>query len=176
MRAIEGAVGAMSAYELLALAFVTAIVVAVMVASRAALSALWARYRRRMSIAGSLLWLYGLALVLLGIAERRGYGPAVVIDAVFTATPWLAVAAMTLATAYLLWRVLAEELLTLRQLCGAVLVSAAFAVAWVTVVRAAGMQIGGMQTRDAAWMLSPALLPLLASVVAPWSLNRIRHV
>ena len=40
MRAIEGAVVAMNAYELLALAFVAAIVVAVMVSARAAFTAL----------------------------------------------------------------------------------------------------------------------------------------
>jgi hypothetical protein len=28
---------------------------------------------------------------------------------------------------------------------------------------------------DVAWMLSPALLPLMASVLAPWSFSRIRH-
>jgi hypothetical protein len=28
---------------------------------------------------------------------------------------------------------------------------------------------------DAVWMLSPVLLPLMASVLAPWSLSRIRH-
>jgi hypothetical protein len=25
------------------------------------------------------------------------------------------------------------------------------------------------------WILSPALLPLMVSVLAPWSLSRIRH-
>jgi hypothetical protein len=29
---------------------------------------------------------------------------------------------------------------------------------------------------NAVWMLSPALLPLTASVLAPWSLNRLRHM
>jgi hypothetical protein len=48
--------------------------------------------------------------------------------------------------------------------------------AWLTMLRAAGVQIAGMPTMDAVWMLSPALLPLMASVLAPWSLNRIRHI
>ena len=81
-----------------------------------------------------------------------------------------------LATGYLLWRGFAEQLLTLRAACGAVLVSAAFGVAWVTLLRAAGVQLAGMPTTDAAWMLSPTLLPLMASVLAPWSLSRIRHM
>jgi hypothetical protein len=28
---------------------------------------------------------------------------------------------------------------------------------------------------EAVWMLSPVLLPLMASVLAPWSLSRMRH-
>jgi hypothetical protein len=32
-----------------------------------------------------------------------------------------------------------------------------------------------MPARDAVGMLSPVLLPLMASVLAPWSLSRIRH-
>ena len=96
-------------------------------------------------------------------------------DALFGATPWIAAAALVLATVYLFWRSLAERLLTLRQACGALLVSAAFGAAWVTVLRAAGVQLAGMSTADAVWMLSPALLTLMASVLAPWSLSRIRH-
>ena len=176
MRAIEGAVGAMSAYELLALAFVTVIVVAVMVASRAALAALRARYPRRVNIAGSLLLLHGLVLVLRAPDGQGGIGLEVLfMDALFGATPWIAAAATVLATVYLFWRSLAERLLTLRSACGALLVSAAFAAAWVTVLRAAGVQLAGMPTTDAVWMLSPALLPLTVSVLAPWSLSRIRH-
>jgi hypothetical protein len=176
MRAIEGGVGAMSAYELLALAFVTVIVVAVMVASRAALVALRARYPRRVNLAGSLLLLYGLVLVLRAPDGQGGNGLDVLfMDALFGATPWLATAATVLATVYLSWRVLAERLLTFRQACGAILVSAAFGVAWVTVLQAAGLPPAGMSTTNALWALSPALLPLTVSALAPWSLSRIRH-
>ena len=165
----------MSAYELLALAFVTVMVVAVIVASRAALPALRARYQRRHRIAGSLLLLYAGALVLLAMAGQRGIGPAIPLGAILQATKLIAAAAMMLATASLLWRAIAERLLTLRQACGAVLVSAAFGAAWVTVLRAAGVQLAGMPTANAVSMLLPALLPLMASVLAPWSLSRIRH-
>ena len=135
MRAIEGAVGAMSAYELLALAFVAVIVVAVMVGSRAALQALRARYPRRVNIAGSLLLLHGLLLVLRAPDGQGGNGLEVLfMDALFGATPWIATTALVLATVYLFWRSLAERLLTLRSACGAVVVSAAFGAAWVTVL------------------------------------------
>jgi hypothetical protein len=178
MRAIEGAVGAMSAYELLALAFVAAVVVVVMVAARAAFTALRARYPRRVNIAGSLLLLYGLVLVLLFQAFQLGIASQFVLYRAQDLTNWVikaVAAASVLATVYLFWIVLAERLLTLRQAAGAILLSAAFGVAWVTVLNAAGVALSAMPARDAVGMMSPVLLPLVASVLAPWSLNRIRH-
>ena len=176
MRAIEGAVGAMSADTLLALAFLTGMAAVVMVAARASLAALRARYPRRVTIAGSLLLLYGLAFVLRAPVGQGGNGWEVLfMDALFGATPWLAAAAIALATGYLLWRVLAERVLTLRQACGAILVSAAFAAAWMAVLNAAGAPLLAMPARDAAGMLAPVMLPLMASVLAPWSLSRVRH-
>jgi hypothetical protein len=79
------------------------------------------------------------------------------------------------ATIYLTWKVFAERLLSLRSAVGIVLISAAFGAAWLTVLRAAGVQLAGT-TMHVVWMLSPALLPLMASVLAPWSLSRIRHM
>jgi hypothetical protein len=176
MRAIEGAVRGMQAYELLALAFVTAIAVAVMVASRAALPALRARYPRRVNIAGSLLLLYGMGLVLRAPNGQGGDGLDVLLmDALFGAAPWITAAAIALATVYLFWRVLAEQLLTLRQALLAVLIAVAFGAAWVTVLHAGGVQLSGMPAIDGVRMLSPVMLPLLASVLAPWSLSRVRH-
>jgi hypothetical protein len=176
MRAIEGAFGAMSAYELLALAVVGVMVVAVMVALRASLTALRARYSRRLTIAGSLLLAYGLVLVLRAPDGQGGNGLEVLfMDAFFGAAPWMTAAAIALATVSLSWRVLAEQLLTPSQALVAVLVAAAFGVAWVTVLRAAGAPLAGPAPARAVWMLSPALLPLLASVLAPWSLSRVRH-
>lgn len=173
--AIEAAVGALTGYQQAALAVVMVIGVAVMVASRAALGALWARYPRRMMIAGSLPLLYGLAFVLRALAGPGGNGSEVLLDALFRATPWIAAAAIVLATVYFFRRSLVERLLTLRQACGATLVSVAFGVAWVAVLRAAGVQLVGMPTTDAVWILSPMLLPLTVSALAPWSLSRIRH-
>ena len=83
---------------------------------------------------------------------------------------------LLVATLYVGWRVFAERLLTLRSACAVVLMSVAFAAAWVTLLGAAGVQLADMSTRDAAWMLSPTLLPLLASVLAPWSFSRVRHI
>jgi hypothetical protein len=175
MRATEGALGTMTAPELIALGFVVAIVVAVMVAARAAHTALRARYPRRLNITGWLLLLHALVLVLLALATQRGIGSAILLDVMLRATNWIAATAIVLATVYLSRRVVAERLLTLRQAGSAIVVTAAFGVAWVTVLRAAGVSIGGMPTTEAVWMVLPVLLPLMASVLAPWSLSRVRH-
>jgi hypothetical protein len=175
MRAIEGVVVAMSGYERLALAFVVSILVAVMVASRAAHGALRARYPRPLNVAGWVLLPYGLLLVLLRLAAERGLGSPFVLDAILDATRLIVAAAGVLATAYLFWSAVAERLLTPRAASVALLVSAAFGAAWVTVLPAAGVQLAGVPATDAVWMLSPVLLPLMAGVLAPWSLSRIRH-
>jgi hypothetical protein len=172
MRAIEGVVGAMSAYELLALAFVAATVVAVMVATRAAFTALRARYPRQLKIAGSLLLLPVFVLVLLIQAEQYGIASEFVLYAAQDVTNRVIA---VVATAYLFWKVVAERLLTPRQACGAILVSAAFGAAWVAVLTAAGVPLSAMPARDAMGMLSPTMLPMMASVLTPWSLSRVRH-
>jgi hypothetical protein len=149
-----------------------------MVAARAAFTALRARYPRRVNIAGSLLLLYGLVLVLLFQAFQLGIASQFVLYGAQDLTNWVikaVAAASVLATVYLFWIVLAERLLTLGQAAGAILLSAAFGVAWVTVLNAAGVSLSAVPARDAVGMMSPVLLPLMASVLAPWSLNRIRH-
>jgi hypothetical protein len=171
LRVIEGAVGALTGYQQVALAVVASIGVAVMVASVAAIMALAVRYPRPLNIATCLyLLLWGLVLVLLALAGHRGIG------LLFGPTRFIDAPAIVLATTYLSWRVFAERLLTLHAASGIVLVSAAFGAAWVTVLRAAGVQLAAMPTMDVVWVLSPALLPLMASVLAPWSLSRFRHI
>jgi hypothetical protein len=177
--AIESAVGVLIGFELLALAVVASIGVAVIVASLASFKALAARYPRRLNIGGWLLLLHGLVLVPLVLTGYRGFGSQVLweflLDVFAWMTRWIDAPVIVLATVYLSWRVFAERLLTLRSASSALLVSAAFGAAWVALLRATGVQLGAMPTTDAAWMLSPVLLPLMASVLAPWSLSRVRH-
>jgi hypothetical protein len=172
---VEDAVAALTGYEQLALAVVAAVGVAVWVASWAALRALWTRYPRRLNIAASVLLVYGLALALLALAAWRGIGPEIPVGAILRATLWVAAAAIVFATAYLVWRTFAERLLTVRQAWGVVFLSTAFAAAWLTVLRAAGLSLADLPAAYAVRMLSPALLTLTASVLAPWSYSRIRH-
>jgi hypothetical protein len=176
-RTVGTAIGALTGYELFALSIVVVLLVTVMVAVRTSLAALRARYPRQLLIASSVLLLYVLVLVLRAPDGQGGNGLDVLfMDALFGAAPWITAAAMTLAIAYLLLSVLAEEILTLRQVCGAVLVSAAFGAAWVIVLRAAGVPLSGIPPTYVVSWLWPTLLPLTASVLAPWSLSRVRHV
>ena len=175
LRAGTGAVAALAGYKQLSLVVVAAVWVVVWVAGFAVLGALWTRYSRRANIAAALLLLYGPVLGLLALAGQRGFGPEISLGAILRATSWMAASAIVLTTGYLLWRGFAEQLLTPGHACGAVLVSASFGAAWLTMLRAAGVSLAGMPAADAVWMLSPALLPLTISVLAPWSYSRIRH-
>jgi hypothetical protein len=127
------------------------------------------------NIAASSLLLSGLALALLAGAERNGIVSPFVVDAIVAAARWIFLAATVFTTGYVFWSGFAERVLTIRYASGAVAISAVFAAAWLTMLRAAGVELADMAVAAAFWMLSPALLPLMASVVAPWSLSRIRH-
>ena len=163
---IGDAFGGLTAYAYAAQAVVASIAVAVMVAWLAAFAALRARYSRRLLVAGSLLLLCGLALVLLARGTERGIAPAFLVGAIVTATGWIAVAAMVLATIYLFWSGFAERVLTIRYACGALVISAAFGGGYGLRERPAAGVVGIL------WLV---LLILMVSVLAPWSLSRIRH-
>ena len=145
------------------------------------MAALAARYPRRLSIgiAGWVVLLHGFLLVPLVLNGYRGVGSVslweFLLGAFVWVTRWIDAPAILFATVYTARRAFAERLLTLRLLCGAVVVSAAFGAAWLTMVHAAGVPIAGMPAMDAVWMLSPTLLPLTVTALAPLSLSRIRH-
>jgi len=177
--AIELAVASLTVYQLAALAVVVSIGATVMVASLASIAALAARYPRGVGIVGWLLLLHGAVLIPLVLNGYRGVGSQALweffVNALAWMTRWIDAPAIVFATVYVSERVLAERLLTMRSACGAVLISAAFGAAWVTMLRAAGVQLADTSPTYAFWMLSPVLLPLMASALAPWSLSRVRH-
>lgn len=174
--AIKGAVAALSAYEQLALAVVAAVGVVIWVAALAVLKALRTRYSRRINIVTLSLLLAALALALLALAERNGIVSPFAVDVIFAAARWIFLAAVVFATLYVFWNSFAERVLTIHYASGAVAISAVFAAAWLTVLHAAGVQLAAMSGINAFTILSPALLPPIFSALAPWSLNRIRHV
>ena len=83
---------------------------------------------------------------------------------------------MVLATIYFFWNGFAARTLTIRYASVAFLISAAFAAVWLTVLHASGVQLAGMTAAGVVGILWPVLLPLMASVLAPWSLSRLRHI
>ena len=175
---ITDALAALTGYEQLALAVVAAVGVVVWVASWAALGALRTRYRRRINIAVCLLLLYGVFFVWLGVAVS--VDPKITsqlhLDVVFEAVRWIAAAAIVFTTVYVFWSGFAEHVLTTLYASGAVAISAAFGAAWLTALHIAGVQLAGMSAINAISVAWPALLPLMASGLAPWSYSRIRHV
>ena len=175
LRGITGAIAALTVYEQLALVVVTAVGLVVWVAAIAVLGALWTRYSRRANIAASSLLLSGLALALLALAERNGIVSPFVFDALFAAARWIFFGAMVFTTVYVFWSGFAERVLTIRYAGSAVAISAAFAAAWLTALHIAGVELAAMSATNAISVVSPALLPVMASVLAPWSLSRIRH-
>jgi hypothetical protein len=175
LSAISAAVATLTWYEQLALVVVTTVGIVVLVAALAVLQALRTRYSRRVHIAASSLLLSGLALALLALAAREGIVSRSVFDALFATARWCLFGAMVFTTVYVLWSGFAERVLTIRYASGAVAISAAFAAAWLTALHVAGVEPAGMSAENAISVVSPALLPLMASVVAPWSLSRVRH-
>jgi hypothetical protein len=175
LSAISGAVAALTWYERLALVGVTAVGIVVLVAALAVLQALRTRYSRRVNIAASSLLLSGLALALLALAAREGIVSRSTFDAIFATARWIFFGAMAFTTVYVFWSGFAERVLTIRYASGAVAISAAFGAAWLTALQVAGVQLAPMPVTDAVSMLLPALLPLMAGVLAPWSLSRVRH-
>ena len=171
LTATNGAIAALTGYEQLSLVVVAAVGVVIWVAAFAVFAAL----PRRVSITGSLLLLFGLVLGGLALAERNGIVSPFVFDLLFVATRWIFLGAMVVTTVYVFWRGFAERVLTIRYASGAVAVSLVFGAAWLTVLRAAGVSLADMRAADAVRTLSPALLSLTVSVLAPWSLSRIRH-
>jgi hypothetical protein len=172
---IGAALAGMMASAYVAQVVITSVAVGVLVAALATFAALRARYPRRLLIVGSMLLFHGLALVLLALAEQEEIASPLVVETVFAATGWTLVVAMVLATIYLGWSGVAERALTIRYAIGASMVSAAFAMAWLTVLHAAGVQFAGMAAAGVVGIMWPVLLPPVAGVFAPWALGRVRH-
>ena len=175
---VTQAFAALPGYEQLAVAIVAVFGVVIGVAVFAVFRALWTRYSHRVSIASFVLVLYGLVLAWLAVGVTVG-DPGTIsrlhLDVVYETMRGIATAAMVITTAYVVWRGFAEHVFTVRYAGGAVVLSAAFGAAWLTLLQMAGAQQAGMSATNAVSIVSAALLPLTASVLAPWSYSRIRH-
>jgi hypothetical protein len=153
------------------------------IALRAAFSALGARHPWLMTAGGATLLVLGYALFVMAQTARFEVDtlhlPHGVVTEfsrpIFGTLRWVAAAVIAVATAGLLWRVNVERLLTWRGTGLAALLSAVFGAAWVAVLQASGVSWAAMMAPERVWLLSLTLLPLLATVLAPWSLSRVRH-
>jgi hypothetical protein len=172
---VGDAVAALTGYQQLSLLIVATVGVFIWVASLAVFGALRTRYPRYVNIAASSLLLCGLALALLPLAEHRGIVSPSVADAIFATARGILLVALVFTTAYVFWSGFAERVLTIGYTSGAIAISAAFGAAWVTVLHLAGVKPAGMSALNAISVLSPVLMALMASVLAPWSLSRLRH-
>jgi hypothetical protein len=172
---VEAAFAGLTGYAYAALAFVVAIGVASTVAWQAAREALRARYPRRMLVVNWLPVVWGVAIMLAALAGRSGIASMSQVTSIVLGLMWLAIAAIALSTIYLLWNGLVRRTLPIRYACGAFVISAVFAAAWLTMLQTAGVQPAQMPVSKAVSVMWPVLLPLMTSFLAPWALGRIRH-
>jgi hypothetical protein len=158
--------GNLTGYAQAALAVIAAILVAAVVAWQAAREALRARFPRLLLAWQWLPPLWVLAFILLSVAAKHStvLSPATV-HTFFLASFWTSSAAILLAAIYLLWNGIRERVLTIRDVCAAMLVPAALGIAWFT----------GMPAPSVTGMLWLVLLTLMIGFLAPWSLSRVRH-
>lgn len=154
--------GGLPGQALAALAALMILVVTLVVASLATFKALRTRFPRGVLVSGVLLFTYALLMVLLLLAADRGLVPDSLQQAVFSASKWIAAAAMVAVTIYLLSSGFASRTLTAAYVGGALLVPAILGAL-------------GLFADDATGPLWVAMLVLIVSLLAPWSLDRLRH-
>ncbi len=164
-REVANTFGGQTGYKHAAQAVVMSIGVAGFIAWQATREAMRARYPRVLLVVQWLPVVWSLAIILLTLAIRRGFGPVPLVREIVSVSFWIAGAAMLSATIYLLWSGFAERALTIRYACGALVIAAAFGAAW-----RAGIPAG-----DVVGVMWLALGILMVGALAPWSLNRIRH-
>lgn len=162
-------------YAYAAMAVMAVSGVAAIVAWQAAREALKVRYPRRVLAAQWSPALWGLVVMLFVLAGNFGVVPHPVGRAGVMAAMGIATAVLVMAPIYFFRSGLAERALTARYAAGALLILAAFTVAYWTLLRAAGEPHVGIHWTAMCLLTWPMLLLLLGGVIAPWSLNRVRH-
>jgi hypothetical protein len=149
-----------------ALTIVAAIAVGAIVAWQAVREALRARYPRPLFVLQALPVVWSLVVIVLTFAIRKGFGPVPLVGQIVMVTFWITAAVMVLATIYLAWSGFVERVLTIRYACGALTIAVAFCLLW----------IAGTSATFVVEKLWLALLILTIGLLAPWSLNRARHL
>jgi hypothetical protein len=164
---VAGVLAGLTGSSYAALAIAAPITIAAIVAWLATREALRARYPRFLFIAQAVPMVWSIAIIALTLALRGGFGPVALVGEIVKVTFWITGAAMVVATLYLLWSGFMERVLTMRYVCGALALAAAFAVAWIAGTTSTAFVI------EKLWL---ALMILMLGLLAPWSLNRVRHL
>jgi hypothetical protein len=177
LRAFHGAVARVSGFRLLAVLFALLMLSGLCVAAMSVLGVLWVRYSGRVNRLALVMLLFILMVVALGLASKSGSTLAMRAGiAVANTAGWVFAGTVIFVTARLLWRGIADRLLNGRYVCGAVLITAAFVAAWMTILGKQVARLGELPAAATAFLLALLLLPLLASVLTPWAYSRIRHL
>jgi hypothetical protein len=172
---IAGNLGELPGYAYAAQAVIAFLASAALIASQSAREALKARYPRGVMVVNLLPIVWGLAIVLLALARKSGIAPTMPINAILQASFWIAMLLVSLATLYLFWNGIASRVLTAGYMSGAIVVTAVFAAALLTMAYTLDGPLTRITAPAIAAMAFPVLLVLMNSVLAPWSLDRVRH-
>ncbi|HEX6398818.1 MAG TPA: hypothetical protein VFZ95_15445 [Steroidobacteraceae bacterium] len=154
---------------------VISVAIAGLVSWQAAREALKARYPRATLVAMWLPAVWGLTVFLLVVAGSNGILPHPVMRALVFTAMWTATAVLVSATIYLSWRNITERALAAVYVAGVLAILVGFGVAYLALLRAIDVQLAGKPLAADALLSWPVLLLLLGSMLAPWSLNRVRH-
>jgi hypothetical protein len=158
--------GALPGFAFIATALVASIAVATLIAWQASREALRARHPVGVIVAQWLPTVWGLGSIVLALAHRGGLISVEVVRAFFTASFWITGTAVVVGTIYVLWRGLAQGVLTIRHAGVALAAAVAFGLLWWA----------GMPPTSAGAILWLAMPVLMAGVLAPWALSRVRHL
>jgi hypothetical protein len=108
---------------------------------------------------------WSIVLLLVMVAERRGFVPDNLPRLFALGTIWVSGIAMALTTAYLAWNGFAQRVLNTRYAFGVLAICAVFGLALWAVTPVTNL----------AGIAYFALGILLIGVLPPWALSRARH-
>ena len=137
--------------------------------------ALLATIRALAAVYGARLWVTVLGLGLYAIFVMFAVGTDRWSPAAIGIHLWALAAAIPIATAFVMVRAVVERIVRPRDAVAALAIWGAFITVCWLVARELGVTLEGLAPAIGALTLAATLLPLTASMLAPWSLGLIRH-
>lgn len=174
-RQVGALFSARSGFELLALAVTGAIVVGGIITWQASREALRTRYPRGVMVADWVPVVWGVAMGIAGLASRSGAIAAPLATTIVLSLSWLATAGIAAIAIYLLWTGFANGGLGLRETGAAVAICATFVGTVLLLMRSVGVDLAALPASKVVGFLWMVPLILMVTLLAPWSLNRVRH-